>query len=69
MVLAGLGWGGMPEANVRPDIGAGRLVHFDLPSWRGGQYPLTAVNRMASSPGPAERWLIQQPANIGAAPH
>jgi DNA-binding transcriptional LysR family regulator len=43
LLRAGLGWGGMPEPMVRADLEAGRLVHLDLPDWRGGEYPLPAI--------------------------
>ena len=60
LLRAGLGWGGMPEPMVRADVEAGRLVHLDLPDWRGGEYPLQAVHKDDSRPGPAGRWLIEQ---------
>ncbi len=58
LLRAGLGWGGMPESMVRADIEAGRLVHIDLMDWRGGEYPLQAVHRNDTPPGPAGHWLI-----------
>lgn len=60
LLLAGLGWGGMPEPKVRTDIEAGRLVKLDLLNWRGGQYPLQAVHKIDTPPGPAGRWLIER---------
>ncbi len=36
LLLAGLGWGGMPEPLVRADIESERLVRLNLPDWRGG---------------------------------
>ncbi len=64
LLLAGIGWGGMPEPNVRADIAAGRLVHLDLPSWRGGDYPLLAIHKTDTPPGPAGRWLIGRLATL-----
>jgi DNA-binding transcriptional LysR family regulator len=58
LLLEGLGWGGMPEAMVRADIKAGRLVHLDLRDWRGGVYPMHVVHLADTPPGPAGRWLI-----------
>lgn len=60
LLLAGLGWGGMPEPMVRADIEAGRLVHLNLPDWRGGEYALQVVHKNDAPPGPAGRWLIEQ---------
>ena len=60
LLLAGLGWGGMPEPGVRADIAAGRLVRLDLRNWRGGEVPLSAVHKIDTPPGPAGRWLIDR---------
>jgi DNA-binding transcriptional LysR family regulator len=59
LLLAGIGWGGMPEPMVRADVEAGRLVHLQLPDWRGGVYPLQVAHKNDSPPGPAGRWLIE----------
>ena len=66
LLRAGVGWGGMPEPRVRADLEAGRLVHLDLPDWRGGEYPLEAVYKEDTPPGPAGRWLIAQLAGHAA---
>jgi DNA-binding transcriptional LysR family regulator len=60
LLLAGLGWGGMPEPVVRADIEAGRLVRLDLRNWRGGEYTLQAIHKVDTPPGPAGRWLIER---------
>ncbi len=60
LLLAGLGWGGMPEPVVRADIEAGRLVRLDLRNWRGGEYTLSAIHKVDTPPGPAGRWLIER---------
>jgi DNA-binding transcriptional LysR family regulator len=60
LLLAGLGWGGMPEPTVRADIEAGRLVRLDLRDWRGGEYTMQAVHKTDTPPGPAGRWLIDR---------
>lgn len=67
LLLAGVGWGGMPEAMVRADIEAGRLVVLDLPDWQPGPYTLQIVNRTDTPPGPAARWLIERFASQGRA--
>jgi DNA-binding transcriptional LysR family regulator len=69
LLLGGLGWGGMPEPNVRTDISAGRLVHLDLPSWRGGDYPLLAIHGIDRPPGSAGRWLIGRLAEMSDMDH
>jgi DNA-binding transcriptional LysR family regulator len=60
LLLAGLGWGGMPEPVVRADIETGRLVRLNLRNWRGGEYNLQAVHKVDTPPGPAGRWLIDR---------
>jgi len=60
LLLAGIGWGNMPEPMVRSDLAAGRLARLDLPDWRGGFYTLQAIHRTHSPPGPAGAWLIRR---------
>src|SRR5882757_9373343 len=60
LLLAGTGWGNMPEPSVRADIAAGRLVRLKLPEARSGSYPLQAIYRTDNPPGPAAAWLIQR---------
>jgi DNA-binding transcriptional LysR family regulator len=60
LLLAGVGWGNMPEPNVRADLAAGRLVRLELPEARNGLYPLRAMHRTDRPPGPAAAWLIQR---------
>lgn len=60
LLLAGIGWGGMPEPIVRADIESGRLVQLNLPDWRGGEYAMQAIHKTDSPPGPAGRWLIKR---------
>jgi DNA-binding transcriptional LysR family regulator len=60
LLLAGIGWSGMPEPIVRADIEAGRLVRLNLPDWRGGEYTLDAIHKTDTPPGPAGRWLIER---------
>jgi DNA-binding transcriptional LysR family regulator len=60
LLLAGVGWGNMPEPMVRSDLAAGRLVRLNLADWRGGFYTLQAIHRTDTPPGPAAAWLIQR---------
>jgi DNA-binding transcriptional LysR family regulator len=69
LLLAGLGWGGMPEPNVRADIEAGRLVRLDLRNWRGGEHPLHAVHMTDAPPGPAGQWLIERLVSMSDEPN
>ncbi|WP_088348150.1 MULTISPECIES: LysR family transcriptional regulator [Rhodomicrobium] len=60
LLLAGLGWGSMPEPMVRSDLEAGRLKKLDLPEWSVSQYAMQAIYRTESPPGPAAAWLIDR---------
>jgi DNA-binding transcriptional LysR family regulator len=60
LLLAGLGWCGMPEPIVRADIESGRLVQLNLRDWRGGIYNLKAIHKIDTPPGPAGRWLMER---------
>lgn len=60
LLLAGVGWGNMPEPNVRADLTAGRLVRLELPEAKSGIYPFQAMYRTDQPPGPAAAWLIQR---------
>jgi DNA-binding transcriptional LysR family regulator len=60
LLLAGLGWGNMPEPIVRDDLASGRLVQLELPDLVGGTYPFQVAYRTDTPPGPAARWLVQR---------
>lgn len=60
LLLAGVGWGGMPEAMVRADLEAGRLVKLRLPDWDNHRATLHLVHAVAAPPGPAGRWLMRR---------
>jgi DNA-binding transcriptional LysR family regulator len=60
LLLAGTGWGNMPEPSVRADLASGRLVRLELPEAHSGAYPLLAVYRTDSPPGPAAAWMIRR---------
>lgn len=60
LLMAGLGWGSMPEPMVRADLQAKRLVKLKLPDWNVGVYPLDAIYASDTPPGPAAQWLIRR---------
>jgi DNA-binding transcriptional LysR family regulator len=60
LLLAGVGWGNMPEPNVEADLSAGRLVWLELPEARSGIYAFHAMYRTDRPPGPAASWLVQR---------
>jgi DNA-binding transcriptional LysR family regulator len=60
LLLAGVGWGNMPEEMIREDLETGRLVALNLPDWKGGIYPLQIIYPSHTPPGPAGRWLIER---------
>jgi DNA-binding transcriptional LysR family regulator len=60
LLKEGIGWGNMPEPMVREDIAAGRLAHLKMPDVTGGYYPLQAIYRSDTPPGPATAYLIQR---------
>ncbi|QND54647.1 LysR family transcriptional regulator (plasmid) [Phyllobacterium sp. 628] len=60
LLLAGIGWGNMPEPMVSADLAAGRLKRLVIPEWTRGEYGLHAVFRTHTPPGPAGAWLIER---------
>lgn len=67
MLLAGLGWGGMPEHLVRADVASGRLVRLDSPYWAPhGAVPLWVCHRRDARLGPAAQWLAAHLASLYA---
>ena len=59
LLLAGIGWGNMPEPMVRDDLSAGRLKWLSLSEWSGGFYAFHAIYRTDTPPGPAAAWMIR----------
>jgi DNA-binding transcriptional LysR family regulator len=59
LLLAGIGWGNMPEPMVRDDLAAGRLRRLNLSEWSGGFYAFHAIYRADTPPGPAAGWMIR----------
>lgn len=60
LLLAGLGWGSMPEPMIREDLAGGRLVRLALDTWNNILYRLESVHRTDTPPGPAGRWLLDR---------
>lgn len=60
LLLAGIGWGNMPEPMVRDDLAAGRLIRLDIPEQQGNLYTFQAIHRTDTPPGPAAAWLIKR---------
>lgn len=60
LLLAGIGWGSMPEPMVRADLTAGRLALIRHLPFRGGTYQLLAIHKDGVLLGPAGRWLIER---------
>jgi DNA-binding transcriptional LysR family regulator len=60
LLLAGVGWGSMPEAMVRDDLVAGRLVRLNIDTWETVSYPFQAIHRADMALGPAASWLIDR---------
>jgi DNA-binding transcriptional LysR family regulator len=60
LLLQGLGWGGMPEHQVRADLSTGRLVQLDLPAFPAHRYSFSGLHRADSPPGPAALWLLDR---------
>lgn len=58
LLLAGLGWGNMPEPMVEDDTKRGRLVALNIETPGGLIYPLHSVHRSDTPPGPAASWLM-----------
>ena len=60
LLLAGLGWGSMPEPMLEEDLAAGRLVALDIDGRGPEDYRIFAVHLTEASPGPAGRWFIDR---------
>jgi DNA-binding transcriptional LysR family regulator len=62
LLLAGIGWGRLPDALVADDLAAGRLVHLPTEDWNDNgalrHITLVAAYRRDEPLGPAGRWLL-----------
>ena len=60
LLRGGIGWGVMPLAMVKDDLASGKLVELKLPDLAPFDYPLDAIYRADTPPGPAAAWLIER---------
>lgn len=61
MLLAGFGWGGMPEHLVAADLAEGRLVRIFPPGVEDAKtLTMYMVHRVDAALGPAARWLADR---------
>ncbi|MES2472811.1 MAG: LysR family transcriptional regulator [Pseudomonadota bacterium] len=60
LLVAGLGWGNMPEPMVNEDIKRGRLVELNIETPGDLVYRFHTVHRSDTPPGPAASWLMQR---------
>ena len=60
LLLAGIGWGNMPEPMVRDDLAAGRLKRLELPEGSGVFYALQVIYRTDTPPRPAAAWMVSR---------
>ena len=58
LLLAGLGWGNMPEPVVHEDLKHGRLVALKIETPGDLIYRFHSVHRSDAPPGPAASWLM-----------
>ena len=60
LLLAGLGWGSMPEHIVAQDIADGTLVKLDQADRSFLVYPFSLIHRVDARSGPARQWLVER---------
>ena len=60
LLVAGLGWGNMPEPMVEEDIKRGRLVELKIETAGDLVYRFHTVHRSDTPPGPAASWLMER---------
>jgi len=60
LLRAGIGWGVMPVAMVQDDLAERVLVQLDIPDLAPFDYPVAAIYRADTPPGPAATWLIER---------
>ncbi|HTJ91783.1 MAG TPA: LysR family transcriptional regulator [Pararobbsia sp.] len=70
LLLAGLGWGSMPEHIVANDIAEGTLVRLSQRDRAYAIYPFSLIHRVDARSGPATQWLVERFAAMasGSAP-
>jgi DNA-binding transcriptional LysR family regulator len=57
LLLAGLGWGSMPQHLVENDLAAGTLVRLNLIDRFRSDYKISVINRIDAPIRPATRWM------------
>ncbi len=60
LMLAGLGWGGLPKWMVKDDIAEGRLVPLNLDPYPELPYNLVALHPVSETMGPATTWMVER---------
>lgn len=60
LLREGIGWGSMPRDAVAQDLVEGRLVELHLPERGAMTYPLSALWRRDTRPGPAAVWVLDE---------
>lgn len=60
LLRAGIGWGVMPLAMVKGDLADGVLIQLEIAELAPFDYPLDAIYRADTPPGPAAAWLIER---------
>ncbi|WP_369335404.1 LysR substrate-binding domain-containing protein [Luteibacter sahnii] len=65
MLLAGLGWGGMPRHWVIDDLASGKLVELASTSWKSDRMlSISVAKRKGAELQPASDWLWQRLAGL-----
>lgn len=60
LILAGLGWGGLPLWMVKEDIRRGQLTELSLEPYPPSEYLLFAIRAADRPYGPAAAWLVDR---------
>jgi DNA-binding transcriptional LysR family regulator len=60
LLLAGLGWGNMPEHLVKDDLAANRLTKLEIEAEPTADYMLYLIHRTDRPPGRAGAWLADR---------
>ena len=65
-LLAGLGWGNLPQHLIADDLKARRLVRLHPAGWADDEHALTlsAIYRPDTAFGPAHSWVLEQLAEL-----
>jgi DNA-binding transcriptional LysR family regulator len=66
LLVAGLGWGNLPLHVARADLARKKLVRLRTEGWADDEHTLhlSAVQKRATPPGPAHRWLTDRLATL-----